>query len=123
MALYLANEDVYLYIHEALVAHDDVGIYIFIYKFIYLTEAPSVTLPDITGSILKPTLAGSSQGLCSIQNPDKLVSDDLDSSLANLVGSEYLLLVACVFPCLSVKGCFICLSFGLTYTSNDLVLI
>ncbi|KAK0133272.1 Phosphatidylinositol-binding clathrin assembly protein [Merluccius polli] len=42
---------------------------------------------DITGSILKPTLAGSSQGLCSNQNPDKLVSDDLDSSLANLVGN------------------------------------
>uniref|UniRef100_A0A3P9AG58 Phosphatidylinositol-binding clathrin assembly protein n=1 Tax=Esox lucius TaxID=8010 RepID=A0A3P9AG58_ESOLU len=37
--------------------------------------------------ILKPTMAGSSQALCSInQLPDKLVGDDLDSSLANLVG-------------------------------------
>ncbi|XP_010862258.1 phosphatidylinositol binding clathrin assembly protein b isoform X3 [Esox lucius] len=38
--------------------------------------------------ILKPTMAGSSQALCSInQLPDKLVGDDLDSSLANLVGN------------------------------------
>ncbi|XP_061829126.1 phosphatidylinositol-binding clathrin assembly protein-like isoform X3 [Nerophis lumbriciformis] len=35
--------------------------------------------------ILKPTLAGSNQP--SSQQPDKLVSDDLDSSLANLVGN------------------------------------
>ncbi|KAG7279050.1 hypothetical protein CRUP_031686, partial [Coryphaenoides rupestris] len=42
---------------------------------------------DMTGSILKPTLAGSSLALCSSQHPDKLVSDDLDSSLANLVGN------------------------------------
>ncbi|XP_061734034.1 phosphatidylinositol binding clathrin assembly protein b isoform X4 [Nerophis ophidion] len=35
--------------------------------------------------ILKPTLAGSNQP--SNQQPDKLVSDDLDSSLANLVGN------------------------------------
>ncbi|XP_030236778.1 phosphatidylinositol binding clathrin assembly protein b isoform X4 [Gadus morhua] len=42
---------------------------------------------DISGSILKPTLAGSSQGLCSMTNQDRLVSDDLDSSLANLVGN------------------------------------
>uniref|UniRef100_A0A672FTA6 Phosphatidylinositol-binding clathrin assembly protein n=1 Tax=Salarias fasciatus TaxID=181472 RepID=A0A672FTA6_SALFA len=40
---------------------------------------------NITGSILKPTLAGS--GLPSNQQPEKLVSDDLDSSLANLVGN------------------------------------
>ncbi|XP_070761385.1 phosphatidylinositol binding clathrin assembly protein b isoform X3 [Enoplosus armatus] len=37
------------------------------------------------GSILKPTLAGSNQP--SGQQPEKLVSDDLDSSLANLVGN------------------------------------
>lgn len=43
-------------------------------------------LSDITGGILKPTLAGSNQP--SNQQPEKLVSDDLDSSLANLVGSE-----------------------------------
>ncbi|XP_072320304.1 phosphatidylinositol binding clathrin assembly protein b isoform X14 [Eucyclogobius newberryi] len=40
---------------------------------------------DITGGILKPTLAGSN--LSSNQLPEKLVSDDLDSSLANLVGN------------------------------------
>uniref|UniRef100_A0A672ZEH9 Phosphatidylinositol-binding clathrin assembly protein n=1 Tax=Sphaeramia orbicularis TaxID=375764 RepID=A0A672ZEH9_9TELE len=39
----------------------------------------------ITGGILKPTLAGSNQP--SNQLPEKLVSDDLDSSLANLVGN------------------------------------
>lgn len=43
-------------------------------------------LSDISGGILKPTLAGSNQP--SGQQPEKLVSDDLDSSLANLVGSE-----------------------------------
>uniref|UniRef100_A0A8C2YYG7 Phosphatidylinositol-binding clathrin assembly protein n=1 Tax=Cyclopterus lumpus TaxID=8103 RepID=A0A8C2YYG7_CYCLU len=42
-------------------------------------------LSDISGGILKPTLAGSNQA--SGQLPDKLVSDDLDSSLANLVGN------------------------------------
>uniref|UniRef100_A0A674CL15 Phosphatidylinositol-binding clathrin assembly protein n=1 Tax=Salmo trutta TaxID=8032 RepID=A0A674CL15_SALTR len=37
--------------------------------------------------ILKPTMVGSNQALCSInQLSDKLVGDDLDSSLANLVG-------------------------------------
>uniref|UniRef100_A0A672FQR8 Phosphatidylinositol-binding clathrin assembly protein n=1 Tax=Salarias fasciatus TaxID=181472 RepID=A0A672FQR8_SALFA len=46
---------------------------------------PVSVWPDITGSILKPTLAGS--GLPSNQQPEKLVSDDLDSSLANLVGN------------------------------------
>ncbi|XP_061682955.1 phosphatidylinositol binding clathrin assembly protein b isoform X1 [Syngnathoides biaculeatus] len=40
---------------------------------------------DIAGGILKPTLAGSN--LPSNQQPEKLVSDDLDSSLANLVGN------------------------------------
>lgn len=39
--------------------------------------------------ILKPTMVGSNQALCSInQLSDKLVGDDLDSSLANLVGSR-----------------------------------
>uniref|UniRef100_A0A3Q1BQ12 Phosphatidylinositol-binding clathrin assembly protein n=1 Tax=Amphiprion ocellaris TaxID=80972 RepID=A0A3Q1BQ12_AMPOC len=42
-------------------------------------------LSDITGGILKPTLAGSNQP--SSLQPEKLVSDDLDSSLANLVGN------------------------------------
>ncbi|XP_071352431.1 phosphatidylinositol binding clathrin assembly protein b isoform X8 [Trachinotus anak] len=45
----------------------------------------SVSSDDITGGILKPTLAGSNQP--SSQQPEKLVSDDLDSSLANLVGN------------------------------------
>ncbi|XP_028319734.1 phosphatidylinositol binding clathrin assembly protein b isoform X7 [Gouania willdenowi] len=40
---------------------------------------------DMTGGILKPTLAGSNLA-CNLQ-PEKLVSDDLDSSLANLVGN------------------------------------
>ncbi|XP_074498421.1 phosphatidylinositol binding clathrin assembly protein b isoform X13 [Sebastes fasciatus] len=48
----------------------------------------SLNSDDISGGILKPTLCGSNQA--SGQLPDKLVSDDLDSSLANLVGSEYL---------------------------------
>lgn len=39
----------------------------------------------MSGGILKPTLAGSNQ---PPGQPEKLVSDDLDSSLANLVGSE-----------------------------------
>lgn len=47
----------------------------------------SCVLLDITGGILKPTLAGSNQP--SNQLPEKLVSDDLDSSLANLVGSKF----------------------------------
>ncbi|XP_078478843.1 phosphatidylinositol-binding clathrin assembly protein isoform X2 [Lampetra planeri] len=45
----------------------------------------SLNADDLTGGILKPTLAGSS--LSSSQQPEKLVSDDLDSSLANLVGN------------------------------------
>uniref|UniRef100_H3DFH1 Phosphatidylinositol-binding clathrin assembly protein n=1 Tax=Tetraodon nigroviridis TaxID=99883 RepID=H3DFH1_TETNG len=39
---------------------------------------------DVSGGILKPTLAGSNQ---PPGQPEKLVSDDLDSSLANLVGN------------------------------------
>ncbi|XP_018555922.1 phosphatidylinositol binding clathrin assembly protein b isoform X4 [Lates calcarifer] len=49
------------------------------------TGSNSVSSDDITGGILKPTLAGSNQP--SGQQPEKLVSDDLDSSLANLVGN------------------------------------
>ncbi|XP_076590520.1 phosphatidylinositol binding clathrin assembly protein b isoform X16 [Chaetodon auriga] len=45
----------------------------------------SLNSDDIAGGILKPTLAGSNQP--SGQQPEKLVSDDLDSSLANLVGN------------------------------------
>ncbi|KAM8854317.1 phosphatidylinositol binding clathrin assembly protein b isoform X18 [Synchiropus splendidus] len=49
------------------------------------TGSNSLNADDITGGILKPTLAGSNQ--LSNQQPEKLVSDDLDSSLANLVGN------------------------------------
>uniref|UniRef100_A0A3B4CNK7 Phosphatidylinositol-binding clathrin assembly protein n=1 Tax=Pygocentrus nattereri TaxID=42514 RepID=A0A3B4CNK7_PYGNA len=43
---------------------------------------------DAAGGILKPTVASPNQGLPpSTQQPGKLVSDDLDSSLANLVGN------------------------------------
>ncbi|XP_060902688.1 phosphatidylinositol binding clathrin assembly protein b isoform X3 [Labrus mixtus] len=49
------------------------------------TGSNSLNSDDIAGSILKPTLAGSN--LQPGQLPDKLVSDDLDSSLANLVGN------------------------------------
>ncbi|XP_062869704.1 phosphatidylinositol binding clathrin assembly protein a isoform X1 [Trichomycterus rosablanca] len=43
---------------------------------------------DVLGGILKPTVTSPNQGLPpSIQQPNKLVSDDLDSSLANLVGN------------------------------------
>ncbi|XP_058267708.1 phosphatidylinositol binding clathrin assembly protein a isoform X14 [Hemibagrus wyckioides] len=43
---------------------------------------------DVLGGILKPTVASPSQGMPpSVQQPGKLVSDDLDSSLANLVGN------------------------------------
>ncbi|XP_067451082.1 phosphatidylinositol binding clathrin assembly protein b isoform X2 [Thunnus thynnus] len=49
------------------------------------TGSNSLNSDDIAGGILKPTLAGSN--LPSSQQPEKLVSDDLDSSLANLVGN------------------------------------
>ncbi|XP_051971834.1 phosphatidylinositol binding clathrin assembly protein a isoform X3 [Xyrauchen texanus] len=43
---------------------------------------------DILGCILKPTVASPNQGMTpSAQQSGKLVSDDLDSSLANLVGN------------------------------------
>ncbi|XP_063059754.1 phosphatidylinositol binding clathrin assembly protein a isoform X11 [Engraulis encrasicolus] len=43
---------------------------------------------DVLGGILKPTVAASTLSLTpSSQLPGKLVSDDLDSSLANLVGN------------------------------------
>ncbi|XP_026129509.1 phosphatidylinositol-binding clathrin assembly protein-like isoform X14 [Carassius auratus] len=43
---------------------------------------------DSTGGILKPTVTSPNQGLTPcVQQQGKLVSDDLDSSLANLVGN------------------------------------
>lgn len=47
-----------------------------------------VILENLSGGILKPTMASSNQP--SSQNPEKLMSNDLDSSLANLVGSKSL---------------------------------
>lgn len=45
---------------------------------------------DVLGGVLKPTVASLSQSMTlGAQQPGKLVSDDLDSSLANLVGSMY----------------------------------
>ncbi|KAM9318130.1 phosphatidylinositol binding clathrin assembly protein b isoform 2-T2 [Pholidichthys leucotaenia] len=49
------------------------------------TGSSSLNSDDIAGGILKPTLASSNQP--SSQQPEKLVLDDLDSSLANLVGN------------------------------------
>uniref|UniRef100_W5K655 Phosphatidylinositol-binding clathrin assembly protein n=1 Tax=Astyanax mexicanus TaxID=7994 RepID=W5K655_ASTMX len=49
------------------------------------TDGLSFPLKILIGGILKPTMAGSNQP-CT-QYPEKLVSDDLDSSLANLVGN------------------------------------
>ncbi|XP_039531746.1 phosphatidylinositol binding clathrin assembly protein a isoform X13 [Pimephales promelas] len=42
---------------------------------------------DILGGLLKPTVASPNQGLTPSAQAGKLVSDDLDSSLANLVGN------------------------------------
>ncbi|XP_056096246.1 phosphatidylinositol binding clathrin assembly protein a isoform X6 [Rhinichthys klamathensis goyatoka] len=42
---------------------------------------------DSTGGLLKPTVASPNQGLTPSAQAGKLVSDDLDSSLANLVGN------------------------------------
>uniref|UniRef100_A0A4W5K1Q4 Phosphatidylinositol-binding clathrin assembly protein n=1 Tax=Hucho hucho TaxID=62062 RepID=A0A4W5K1Q4_9TELE len=52
---------------------------------------PSFFINNVLGGVLKPTVASSpSQGLIpNGQQLGKLVSDDLDSSLANLVGSMY----------------------------------
>ncbi|XP_051717139.1 phosphatidylinositol binding clathrin assembly protein b isoform X15 [Ctenopharyngodon idella] len=54
------------------------------FESVFGTKAASSNSLDTDG-ILKPTVAGSNQS--SNQLPEKLVSDDLDSSLANLVGN------------------------------------
>uniref|UniRef100_A0A3P8WZU2 Phosphatidylinositol-binding clathrin assembly protein n=1 Tax=Cynoglossus semilaevis TaxID=244447 RepID=A0A3P8WZU2_CYNSE len=53
-------------------------------------NANNMDSTDILGGILKPTVASSpNQGMTlNGQQPNKLVSNDLDSSLANLVGSN-----------------------------------
>ncbi|XP_072548299.1 phosphatidylinositol binding clathrin assembly protein b isoform X9 [Salminus brasiliensis] len=55
------------------------------FESVFGNKAASSSNLDTDGGILKPTLAGSNQP--STQYPEKLVSDDLDSSLANLVGN------------------------------------
>ncbi|XP_037402597.1 phosphatidylinositol binding clathrin assembly protein b isoform X10 [Pygocentrus nattereri] len=55
------------------------------FESVFGNKAASSSSLDTDGGILKPTLAGSNQP--STQHPEKLVSDDLDSSLANLVGN------------------------------------
>ncbi|KAI4881744.1 hypothetical protein NFI96_033281 [Prochilodus magdalenae] len=55
------------------------------FESVFGNKAASSSNLDTDGGILKPTLAGSNQP--SAQHPEKLVSDDLDSSLANLVGN------------------------------------
>uniref|UniRef100_A0A8C1PQZ2 Phosphatidylinositol-binding clathrin assembly protein n=1 Tax=Cyprinus carpio TaxID=7962 RepID=A0A8C1PQZ2_CYPCA len=55
------------------------------FESVFGTKAASSNSLDTDAGILKPTVAGSNQ--FSSQLPEKLVSDDLDSSLANLVGN------------------------------------
>ncbi|XP_056612346.1 phosphatidylinositol binding clathrin assembly protein b isoform X3 [Triplophysa dalaica] len=55
------------------------------FESVFGTRAASSNSLDTDAGILKPSVAGSSQS--SNQHPEKLVSDDLDSSLANLVGN------------------------------------
>ncbi|XP_059389214.1 phosphatidylinositol-binding clathrin assembly protein-like isoform X3 [Carassius carassius] len=55
------------------------------FESVFGTKAASSNNLDTDAGILKPTVAGSNQS--SNQLPEKLVSDDLDSSLANLVGN------------------------------------
>ncbi|XP_061103423.1 phosphatidylinositol binding clathrin assembly protein a isoform X11 [Conger conger] len=55
---------------------------------VFGNKSASANNSDSAGGILKPTVASPSQSLPpSCQPPGKLVSDDLDSSLANLVGN------------------------------------
>uniref|UniRef100_A0AAR2LZG8 Phosphatidylinositol-binding clathrin assembly protein n=1 Tax=Pygocentrus nattereri TaxID=42514 RepID=A0AAR2LZG8_PYGNA len=64
-----------------LYSRNDVTCILVLYIFCLFYPFPE----NLVGGILKPTLAGSNQP--STQHPEKLVSDDLDSSLANLVGN------------------------------------
>ncbi|TSQ46610.1 Phosphatidylinositol-binding clathrin assembly protein [Bagarius yarrelli] len=56
------------------------------FESVFGNKAASSNNLDTNGGILKPTMANSNQP--SSQNPDKIMSNDLDSSLANLVGKE-----------------------------------
>ncbi|XP_035288598.1 phosphatidylinositol binding clathrin assembly protein a isoform X15 [Anguilla rostrata] len=58
------------------------------FESVFGNKSASANNSDSAGGILKPTVASPSQGLPpSCPPPGKLVSDDLDSSLANLVGN------------------------------------
>ncbi|XP_066555553.1 phosphatidylinositol binding clathrin assembly protein a isoform X4 [Amia ocellicauda] len=54
---------------------------------VFGNKSASANNLDSAGGILKPTVASPNQGLPPTKQPGKLVSDDLDSSLANLVGN------------------------------------
>uniref|UniRef100_A0AAR2LHN9 ENTH domain-containing protein n=1 Tax=Pygocentrus nattereri TaxID=42514 RepID=A0AAR2LHN9_PYGNA len=69
------------YVKPVLYSRNDVTCILVLYIFCLFYPFPE----NLVGGILKPTLAGSNQP--STQHPEKLVSDDLDSSLANLVGN------------------------------------
>ncbi|XP_053543535.1 phosphatidylinositol binding clathrin assembly protein b isoform X8 [Ictalurus punctatus] len=55
------------------------------FESVFGNKAASSSNVDTNGGILKPTMASSNQ--LSSQYPEKLMSSDLDSSLANLVGN------------------------------------
>lgn len=74
----------------------------FTFSWLLPNILPSLPLPlvpsscppfiqDVSGGILKPTVAPTTNQSApvSCQQPHKLVSNDLDSSLANLVGSKF----------------------------------
>uniref|UniRef100_A0A672S1A2 Phosphatidylinositol-binding clathrin assembly protein n=1 Tax=Sinocyclocheilus grahami TaxID=75366 RepID=A0A672S1A2_SINGR len=78
------------YIYMKLCWLNRLGIKTFLFRFLIFSalkmESDLFDLQtNFQSRILKPTLAGSNQS--SNQLPEKLVSDDLDSSLANLVGN------------------------------------
>ncbi|XP_035240831.1 phosphatidylinositol binding clathrin assembly protein b isoform X19 [Anguilla anguilla] len=58
------------------------------FESVFGVQSASANAADSAGGILKPTVTSLGQGVApGAQHPGKLVSDDLDSSLANLVGS------------------------------------
>ncbi|XP_058884183.1 phosphatidylinositol-binding clathrin assembly protein-like isoform X8 [Acipenser ruthenus] len=61
------------------------------------SSANNLDAGDVLGGILKPTVTSQNQSLpISKQQAGILVSDDLDSSLANLVGSMYCIVLYCI---------------------------
>ncbi|XP_064159749.1 phosphatidylinositol binding clathrin assembly protein b isoform X10 [Anguilla rostrata] len=58
------------------------------FESVFGVQSASANAADSAGGIMKPTVTSLGQGVApGAQHPGKLVSDDLDSSLANLVGS------------------------------------